>query len=75
MSNKNVNSKEPQRRLIVIFSALVILSVAWSVLLFGFPPGMETGAALILVTPFAMCIIVVELSIIIVQYVKNRYEE
>jgi len=75
LSNKNVNSKEPQRRLIVIFSALVILSVAWSVLLFGFPPGMETGAALILVTPFAMCIIVVELSIIIVQYVKNRYEE
>lgn len=75
MSKRNANSIEPQRRLIVIFSAIVILSVAWSVLLFGFPPGMDTGAALILVTPFAMCIIVVELAIIMAQYIENRNEK
>jgi hypothetical protein len=36
---------------------------------------METGAVLLLVTPFAMCIIVVEGSIWFAQYVTNRYEE
>jgi len=75
LSKRNLNSIGPQRRLIVILSAIVILSVAWSVLLFGFPPGMETGAALILVTPFAMCIIVVELTVLMTQRVKNRHED
>jgi hypothetical protein len=36
---------------------------------------MEAGAALLLVTPFAMCIIVVEGSIWFAQYVTNRHEE
>ncbi|MHA1483723.1 MAG: hypothetical protein ACTSPR_00215 [Candidatus Thorarchaeota archaeon] len=75
MSERKNNSTNPRRRGIVLFSAIIILSVAWSVLLFGFPPGMETGAALLLVTPFAMCIIVVEGSIWFSQYVTNRYEE
>jgi len=44
-------------------------------LIFGFPPGMETGAALLVITPFAMCIIVVEGSIWFAQYVKNVHEK
>ncbi|MGY5880953.1 MAG: hypothetical protein RTV31_11925 [Candidatus Thorarchaeota archaeon] len=75
MSKKRYNFTNPWRRIIVLFSAIFILSIAWSVLLFGFPPGMETGAALLLITPFAMCIIVVEASIWLAQYLTNRYEE
>ncbi|MHA1633918.1 MAG: hypothetical protein ACTSUZ_05110 [Candidatus Thorarchaeota archaeon] len=62
----------PSKKGVVLFSAIIILFVAWSVLLFGVPPGMETGAALLLVTPFAMCIVVVEGSIWVAQYVTNR---
>ncbi|MHA1387414.1 MAG: hypothetical protein ACTSR9_03160, partial [Candidatus Thorarchaeota archaeon] len=71
MSKGNYNP-DPRRRGVVLFSAIIILFVAWSVLLFGVPPGMETGAALLLVTPFAMCIVVVEGSIWVAQYVTNR---
>jgi len=63
----------PRRRGFVLCSAVIILSLAWSVLIFQFPPGMETGAALFLVTPFAMCIIVVEGSIWFSQYITNKY--
>ena len=75
MSKIYLNSIETRRRFIVIISSIIILSIAWSVLIFGFPPGMETGAALLLVTPFAMCIIVVEASIWFAQYVTNRNEK
>jgi hypothetical protein len=70
--NIEVNSR---RRSFVLFSAASILLIAWSVLIFGFPPGMETGAALLLVTPFAMCIFVVESSNMAGREVANRIEE
>ena len=63
MSEREHNSVSSRRRYLVLFSAMIILFIAWSVLLFGFPPGMETGAALLLVTPFAMCIIVIEITL------------
>ncbi len=70
--NIEVNSR---RRSFVLFSAASILLIAWSVLIFGFPPGMESGAALLLVTPFAMCIFVVETSTMVGREVANRIEE
>jgi hypothetical protein len=75
MSKRENNSVNPRRRGFVLFSAIIILFVAWSVLLFGFPPGMETGAALLLVTPFAMCIIVAETTDMVIRKVANRYEK
>ena len=72
LSKNNENSFEYRRRGLVLFSAIIILLLAWSVLIFGFPPSMATGAALLLVTPFAMCIIVTELSIVAARYVNNR---
>ncbi|MDF1539480.1 MAG: hypothetical protein P1Q69_11325 [Candidatus Thorarchaeota archaeon] len=75
MYGKNEALIDSRRKFWVVFSATVILFVAWSVLIFGFPPGMETGAALLLVTPFAMCIIVVELSITVARRVANKVEE
>ncbi len=73
MSITTNNSTTPRRRGVVLFCAVVILILAWGVLLFGFP--MEAGAALLIVTPFAMCIIVVEGSIWFAQYVTNRHEK
>ena len=75
MSKREHNSVDSRRRSFVLFSAVIILFIAWSVLPFGFPPGMETGAALLLITPFAMCIIVVETSIMVGREVANRIEE
>jgi hypothetical protein len=50
-----------RRRLIgTLISGIFILFIAWSVLLYGFPPGMEPGAALLLITPFAMFIILAQ---------------
>lgn len=75
LSSREKNSVEFRRRSFVLFSAVAILLIAWSVLIFGFPPGMEYGAALLLVTPFAMCIIVVESSILAARYVTRSHLE
>lgn len=74
LSERSETVIEPRRRFLVVLSAVIILSIAWSVLILRFPPGMETGAALLVITPFAMCIIVVEGSIWFAQYVKNVHE-
>jgi hypothetical protein len=44
-----------------LLSAVIILALAWSVLISGFPPGMEPSAALFLITPFAMFIILAQI--------------
>lgn len=74
LSRRDTNL-EGRRRLVVLLSATIILLIAWSMLLYEFPQGMEPSAALLLVTPFAMCIIVVELSIMAAIYVTKRHEE
>jgi len=75
LSERKSEYPDTRRKCIVLFSAVVILLLAWSVLIFQFPPGMETGAALVLVTPFAMCIIVVETVDLVVRYLMHRYEK
>ena len=62
-------------RCINLFSACFILLLAGSLLVFHFPTGMAYGAALLLITPFAMCIIVVESSIWFAQYVTKKHEK
>ena len=74
LSRRDTNL-EGRRRPFVLLSATIILLIAWSVLLFGFPQGMEPAAALLLVTPFAMCIIVAELSAMAAIYMTKRHEE
>ena len=75
MTSRKNKSIDIQRRVVVLFSAIIILALAWSVLIFGFPPGMETGAALLIITPFAMCIIVVEASVVVAQKVSNQNQD
>ncbi len=53
-------STKKEGRWMVLLSAVVILLTVFSVLLFNFPPGMEPAAALLIISPFAMCIVVIE---------------
>ena len=75
MTSRKNKSIDIQRRVVVLLSAIIILALAWSVLIFGFPPGMETGAALLIITPFAMCIIVVEAAVVVAQKVSNQNQD
>lgn len=58
-------------RWLILLSAGVILLIVFSVLLFDFPPGMELGAALLLISPFAMCIVVIEIVELVVLSQKK----
>jgi hypothetical protein len=52
LSARESKYRDTRRKCIVLFSAVFILVLALSVLILHSPPGMETGAALLLVTPF-----------------------
>ena len=61
-------SESKRGRWLNLFCAVMILLIIFSVLIFHFPPGMDYGAALYLVSIFAMCIVVVETVQIAVSY-------
>ncbi|MBN2229344.1 MAG: hypothetical protein JW779_07090 [Candidatus Thorarchaeota archaeon] len=59
----------------ILLAAAFILLIAFSVLIFEFPLGMETGAALLLITPFAMFIIVAEAARWLTHYIESQQQK